>query len=78
MQEGQVKFYEYMIEKMLEERKEDGIMLLKESFEKQEKGTFTAEYLNEFNVKLLALIKPEFKGEVKSILDQFGETHISE
>lgn len=77
MQEGQVKFFEYMIDKMQEEKKEDGVLLLKESFEKQEKGTFTAEYLNEFNVKLLAFIKPEFKGEVKSILDQFGEMHSS-
>ena len=77
MHEGQAKFYEYMIDKMEEERKEEGIMLLKESFERQEQGTFTTEYLDDISVKLLALIKPGFKEEVKNIFEQFGKMHIS-
>lgn len=73
MHEGQEKFYDFMIEKMLEDKKGEGSTLLKECFERQGKGTFTNEYLNEVNVKLLALMKPEFKGEVKDILDKFAE-----
>lgn len=73
MHEGQSKFYNYMIEKMLDDKKDEGSALLKECFEHQEKGTFTIEYLNEVNVKILALTKPEFKGEVKDILDKFAE-----
>lgn len=73
MHEGQAKFYDFMIDKMFEDKKGEGSSLLKECFERQEKGTFTIEYLNEVNVKLLAFMKPEYKGEVKDILDKFAE-----
>lgn len=73
MHEGQSKFYEFMMDKMLEDRKEEGSSLLKECFERQQNGTFTMEYLYDVNIKLLALMKPESKGEVKEILDKFAE-----
>lgn len=71
MNEGQKKFHDFIMERVREEdwlKVED---MLKESFDKQEKGTFDADYLSRFIPDLLNLIKPEHKEEVNQICKNF-------
>lgn len=68
MNQGQEKFYSFIMSKIDKSNKQIAEAMLKDTFEKQNNGTFNAEYMSEFMPKMLELIKPEFKDEVKNIM----------
>jgi len=68
---GQQKFHDFILERVLEDKKEYANQLLAESFGKQADGTFSPDYLMSFIPKMMAMIKPEFQDEVKTIMTNF-------
>ncbi|BBF42664.1 hypothetical protein lbkm_1348 [Lachnospiraceae bacterium KM106-2] len=71
MNPGQIKFYEFIMDRVGEENQPAAAHLLNESFLKQGDGTFDQAYLQEFNSKMLELLKPEYKEEVQNIMQNF-------
>jgi hypothetical protein len=72
MNEGQKKFFDFILERVQNGKEEDAKALLNEGFAKQADGTFTAEYSQEIIPKYLAILKPECAEEVKNIMENFG------
>lgn len=72
METGQQRFYDFIMERVDDENQKDAEALLRDSFSKQADGTFDNDYLNGFNPRLLALIKPESVEEVRKILMEFS------
>lgn len=68
MNQGQEKFFNFILERVSQENQEKAKELLTESFGKQADGTFNQEYMMSFIPKMLQLIKPEFLEEVKGIM----------
>ena len=75
MNPGQEKFFKFIMERVRDGKQEDAKALLNESFGKQAKGTFNAEYLKGFIPKMTGLLKPENIEEVKTVMSQFGPGH---
>ncbi len=72
MNPGQEKFYEFFMERVQEDKKEEAKTLLEVGFAKQEEGTFTAEYLQEVMPKYFAVIKPEALAELQMAMASFS------
>jgi hypothetical protein len=68
MNNGQERFFSFIMERVELENQDKAKELLKESFAKQEEGTFNQEYMMNFIPRMLELIKPECIDEVKSIM----------
>nr|WP_307991524.1 hypothetical protein [uncultured Niameybacter sp.] len=68
MNQGQEKFFNFILERVSQENQEKAKELLAESFGKQADGTFNQEYMMSFIPRMLQLIKPEFLEEVKGIM----------
>lgn len=73
MNQGQKKFFDFILERTKAGRAAEAESLLKEGFAKQADGTFTPEYLAGYTPQLLALLKPEHVDEVRQITEQFGK-----
>ena len=72
MNPGQEKFFNFILERTADGKRDEAGVLLNESFAKQADGTFGPEFLRGFIPKLLALIKPESVEEVKSVMMGFA------
>lgn len=72
MNEGQQKFFNYILERVKDGQQEQAKTLLAESFQNQKSGSFTPQYLMEFGAKMVAMLKPEHIEEVKQIMSTFG------
>lgn len=70
MNQGQEKFFGFIMERIGEENQGEAQELLSESFSKQNDGTFNAEYMASFVPRMLQLIKPEFVEEVKGVMSR--------
>ncbi len=68
MNNGQERFFNFIIERVELENQEKAKKLLNESFAKQDEGTFNKEYMMNFIPRMLELIKPECIDEVKNIM----------
>lgn len=68
MNTGQEKFFNFIIERVEVKNQDKAKVLLNESFEKQDSGTFNKEYMMSFIPRMLELIKPEYVQEVKNIM----------
>ena len=68
MNNGQEKFFNFIMERVDLENQDKAKELLSESFAKQDEGTFNKEYMMSFIPRMLKLIKPEFLDEVKNIM----------
>lgn len=68
MNNGQEKFFNFIMERVDLENQDKAKELLSESFAKQDEGTFNKEYMMNFIPRMLKLIKPEFLDEVKNIM----------
>lgn len=68
MNNGQEKFFNFIMERVDLENQDKAKELLSESFAKQDEGTFNQEYMMNFIPRMLKLIKPEFLDEVKNIM----------
>jgi hypothetical protein len=71
MNEGQKKFYDFILEGVQDEKKTEAQALLEESFAKQADGIFTAEYMQTFIPKMFVILKPDRTEEVKNIMTNF-------
>ena len=65
MNNGQERFFSFIMERVELENQDKAKELLNESFAKQENGTFNQEYMMNFIPRMLELIKPECIDEVK-------------
>jgi len=74
MHKGQEKFFEFILERVKEDKREDAKALLAESFQKQADRTFTPEYLASFAPRMIEMLKPEHIEEVKAIMTQYGSS----
>jgi hypothetical protein len=72
MNEGQKKFFDFILERTQAGKEEEAKALLEEGFSKQADGTFTPEYMQGIIPKYLATVKPENVEEVKNIMTHFG------
>lgn len=68
MNNGQERFFNFIMERVSSENQEKAKELLSESFAKQNDGSFNKEYMMSFIPRMLELIKPEFIDEVKNII----------
>ena len=68
MNNGQEKFFNFIMERVDLENQDKAKELLSESFAKQDEGTFNQEYMMNFIPRMLKLINPEFLDEVKNIM----------
>lgn len=73
MKEHQEKFYGFIMGSVEESHKEEADKLLKESFEKQDNGTFNLEFLQQFETAMAGYLKPEKKEEVLKVMSQFKQ-----
>lgn len=71
MKVEQKRFYDFMLERVKEESKEEANALLLESFSRQDQGTFTKEYQNEIIPKLMSFLKSDYVEEVKRIMTNY-------
>jgi hypothetical protein len=76
MNDGQAKFFEYMVDCIQNDKKEEGTLLLEKAFQNQADASFGVKELEDFNAQILEMIKPEHLKEVKDILNKFGKSHI--
>jgi hypothetical protein len=72
MNQGQEMFYNFFIERAMDNKREEAKALLEESFAKQAAGTFDMAYLQEIMPKFFAVVKPEAIEEVKKAMDHFA------
>lgn len=68
MNNGQEKFFNFIIERVSLENQDKAKGLLNESFKEQDEGTFNKNYMMSFIPRMLELIKPECMEEVKNIM----------
>ncbi|GIM32234.1 hypothetical protein [Paraclostridium bifermentans] len=68
MNNGQERFFNFIIERVSLKNQDKAKELLNESFKKQDEGTFNKEYMMSFIPRMLELIKPESIEEVKNIM----------
>lgn len=76
MNQGQEKFFNFILERVVDGKHDEAKALLKQGFAKQADGTFDMAFINEFSSKLFPIIKPEFVDEVKSVIANDGPQHI--
>ncbi len=72
MNQGQALFYNFFIERTIDDKKEEAKSLLAESFAKQAAGTFDMAYFQEILPKFFAVVKPEAIEEVKNAMNDFA------
>ena len=74
MNQGQQKFFDFVMERVREDKAEEAKAMLLENFKRQEEGTFTQEYMQQNAPKLLLLIQPEFVEEFKRAAEHMRST----
>lgn len=72
MNQGQEMFYNFFIERVKDDKKEEGKSLLEDSFAKQAEGTFDMVYFQEIMPKFFAIVKPEAVEEVREAMNHFA------
>lgn len=73
MEQGQRQFYNYIIERVKEDRLEDAKMLLGDSFRKQSDGEFSRDDAVQFASKIEGLLKEDKVSEVRSVMQNFSQ-----
>lgn len=72
MNAGQKMFHDFFMNMVIEGKEDEAEKTLSESFEKQENGTFNAEYLESIMSKYYSLIKPECTEQLKKAMEHFA------
>lgn len=68
MNNGQERFFDFIMQNVEEKNQNKAKELLSESFAKQENGTFDAEYMANFIPRMLELIKSESIENVRNAM----------
>ena len=63
MNEGQQRFHDFALQRVQAGREEELAAILRESFRKQDEGTFSPAYMAEIAPKMTTLLRPECIGE---------------
>ncbi|WP_312370515.1 hypothetical protein [Lachnoclostridium sp.] len=66
MNEGQQRFYDFVMERVKEGKEEEIKAIMSESFKRQQEGSFSKEYMTEIVPKMIMLLKPECVEEFKN------------
>lgn len=74
MNQGQEKFFLFILERVKEDKMEEAKALLHDSFKKQDEGTYTQEDLSSFKTEMTNLLKPEHVEEVQGIMKNFSDS----
>jgi negative regulator of genetic competence, sporulation and motility len=69
----QYEFYKYVMKRIQAGKEEEADALLSEALERHNAGTFTKEYLTEFGVKIMSLIKFDCMAEFLSASKDFAD-----
>jgi ketol-acid reductoisomerase len=72
MNEGQQKFYDFVMERVKEGKEEEIKAIMNESFKRQQEGTFTKEYMAETVPEMILLLKPECVEEFKKAAEHMN------
>ena len=76
MNHGQEKFYAFILERVRQGKQEEAKALLEESFQKQKDKTFSKEFMEEFMIRMSAILKPEHIEEVQETMGQFRTRYV--
>lgn len=74
MNQGQEQFFNFILERIQDNKKDEAKTLLNESFAKQSEDLFSIEYMNHFSSKILEILKPEYADEVKTLMQGFSKS----
>jgi len=74
MNKGQEMFYNFFMDRVMDDKKEEAKSLLEESFARQAAGTFDMTFFQEIMPKFYAIVKPEALEEVKEAMEHFAST----
>lgn len=74
MNQGQEMFYNFFMERVKDDKKEEAKSLLEESFARQAAGIFDMAFFQEIMPKFIAIVKPEALEEVKEAMNHFAST----
>lgn len=77
MNENQIKFHDFFMSMVREEKKIEAEDMLAVGFQMQENGTFTSSYLNDSISKYQNLIKPECESQLIKALYLFATEMIA-
>lgn len=69
----QEQFYNFIMERVDTAHKDSAEKLLRESFEKQDNGTFNLDFLQNFQSAMTDYLKPEHKDEVIRVMNGFRQ-----
>lgn len=72
MNNGQKMFHDFFMNMVQEGKETEAEKALAESFEKQNNGTFNADYLKSIMPKYFSLIKPECTEQLKKAMEHFA------
>ena len=72
MNHGQEMFYNFFMERVKDDKKEEAKLLLEDSFAKQDAGTFNMEHLQKIMPEFYAIAKPEAMKEIQEAMDNFA------
>ncbi len=72
MNEGQEMFYNFLMERVKEDKAADARELLLECFARQNAGTFDRNYFDTVLPRFHAVIKPEAVEEVSQVMTRFA------
>lgn len=73
MDQGQKLFHDFYMRLVAEGNEEEAEVLLKEGFDKQEKGEFNKEYLESVEDKYYSLIRQEEKESLREAITNFSK-----
>lgn len=74
MNANQQRFYDFVMERVKEDKAEEAKAMILENFKKQDEGTFTLEYMRQNTPKMMSFIKPEFLEEFKNAAAHMSST----
>lgn len=72
MNDGQKMFHDFFLSMVKEGNEKEAEKALAECFERQDNGTFNAEYLAGIAPKLFSLIQPECTEQLKKAMGHFS------
>lgn len=72
MNEGQQKFYEFIMDRVKEGKEEEIKAIMNESFRRQQEGTFTKEYMEEIGPQMIMLLRPECVEDFKKAAEHMN------
>lgn len=72
MNEGQQRFYDFVMARVKEGKEEEIKALMNESFKRQQEGTFTKEYMAEIAPNMIMMLRPECAEEFKKAAEHMN------